>query len=256
MSDWDALKRELSAWGEAGETAQLWWRDDDAVDRTTALDRLLTLARETATPLALAVIPDLLSSELVARLLDTGSDVQILQHGFRHHNHATGAEKKNEFPSHRLVPEMLGDVAIGWEGLRVHLGAKALPVFVPPWNRIATEFVPRLANANMLGLSTFGARAKAHPAAGLTQINTHVDIVNWRQDRGFIGETTALQACVTQLQARRAGNQDEDEPLGLLTHHLVMDEDGWEFCRKLSTVIADCDGAEWRPADHLFGLGR
>src|SRR3989304_5937775 len=42
---------------------------------------------------------------------------------------------------------VLAEAAAGWEGLRAAVGARALPVFVPPWNRIAPAVLtglPRL----------------------------------------------------------------------------------------------------------------
>ena len=43
MIAWRDFEAELAAWAEAGLTPTLWWRDDDAVAQTSALDRLLAI---------------------------------------------------------------------------------------------------------------------------------------------------------------------------------------------------------------------
>src|SRR5216684_8019215 len=66
-ADWLDLERELDAWRAAGRSATLWWRDDDAVRPTPALDRLLAIAA--GVPLALAVIPGPTGAPLAERLV-------------------------------------------------------------------------------------------------------------------------------------------------------------------------------------------
>ncbi|HUA50624.1 MAG TPA: hypothetical protein VMB81_00595, partial [Candidatus Sulfotelmatobacter sp.] len=64
---WNALEREFAQWAAAGRTATLWWRDDDAVAPSAALDRLLTLGAGRA-PVALAVVPEPAGEPLARRL--------------------------------------------------------------------------------------------------------------------------------------------------------------------------------------------
>ena len=44
MGEWSDLEAELEAWRCRGRRATFWWRDDDAVEATPALERLLGLA--------------------------------------------------------------------------------------------------------------------------------------------------------------------------------------------------------------------
>ena len=83
MSDWRDLASELDSWRQARRDATLWWRDDDAVEPTPALERLLSLAADGAAPLALAVIPARASRALADRLAGEGPGVTVLQHGFQ-----------------------------------------------------------------------------------------------------------------------------------------------------------------------------
>lgn len=224
MSSWDDLDRELDAWANSGQTASIWWRDDDAVAPTGQLDRLLTYIDGQRAPLCLAVIPALARPELAAVLARPGT-ISVLQHGYAHLNHAPPGDKKVELGSHRPLGDILAELAAGRDRLLDLFGPAVLPVLVPPWNRIAAAVAAALPSIGLLAISTYGSR----PAGGIRQVNTHIDIMNWRDGRRFIGEAAAIQLAVGHLAARRRASSDPHEPSGLLTHHLVHDEPAWRF---------------------------
>jgi len=87
MSRWQALADEAARWRDAGRVAEIWWRDDDAVDVGEPLDRLLAIARDTSMPLARAVVPAGATEALAGRL-DLEPGVDVLQHGYAHAKHA------------------------------------------------------------------------------------------------------------------------------------------------------------------------
>jgi hypothetical protein len=253
MTDgWADLDGELAAWRMAGRRPTLWWRDDDAVAATAALDRLLALAARWRVPLALAVVPGRLEPSLAARLSQADPDVAVLPHGWVHASHAPADAKKAELGADRPVTAVQGDIAAGWTALAGAIGARARPVLVPPWNRIAPAVIPELPKLGLRGLSTFGARPAATSTPAMTQVNTHVDPVAWRAGRGFRGADATLAALVGHLRARRLGSVDAHEPTGLLTHHLVHDAAGWAFLEALLAVTAG--RADWRGVDAAFGL--
>jgi hypothetical protein len=110
-------------------------------------------------------------------------------------------------------------------------------MFVPPWNRIDPALLPQLPAQGIKAVSTFGPRPAAWPAPGLRQINTHLDPVDWHGTRGLRHEAELLAGLCRTLADRRTGRTDRSEPLGLLTHHLIHDEDVWAFCaRGLDTL--------------------
>ena len=115
------------------------------------------------------------------------------------------------------------DLAAGRERLRALFGARALAVLAPPWNRFDDSFLPLLAGCGIAAISRVKPRAAAWPAPGVFAANVHVDLVAWKEGRGFIGEAAALGGLVGHLRARRGGEADRDEPTGILTHHLVQD---------------------------------
>jgi len=100
VDDWQSLTEELDCWDKNGLCATFWWRDDDATTPSPNLHRMLDIAEQHGAPLALAVIPSLAKPEL-AELLNTHMNVDVLQHGFAHTNHAPPDEKKSEFGQHR-----------------------------------------------------------------------------------------------------------------------------------------------------------
>ncbi|TWS99620.1 polysaccharide deacetylase family protein [Reyranella sp. CPCC 100927] len=236
MTVWALLDDELAHWADSGRTATLWWRDDDAVAATAALDRLLAMRAAYDLGLALAVVPATMDASLAARLQDEPASVAVLQHGYAHQNHAAAGEKSVELGPHRPAPVVIGELGTGLMALSQTFGARFLPVMVPPWNRIAPALVPVLPEIGFRALSTYTARTRVEPVRGLLQVNTHVGPIGWRPRRGFLGDEQIITTLVDALRARRdaaATSPVADEPTGMLTHHLVHDEDIWTFLDRL-----------------------
>lgn len=256
MSDWRGLDDELSRWVDLGRVATLWWRDDDATDATPALDRLLALRARYIIGLGLAVIPERASGALAARLAADGATI-ALQHGYAHQNHAAPGEKKMELGPHRPAMVVLGELGTGWLALERLFGARALPVMVPPWNRIAPALVPTLPEIGLRGLSTHGARTRVEPVRGLRQVNTHLDPIDWHGGRGFVGEAAAIKTLTRSLAIRRLAGLESavgEEPTGLLTHHLVQDEAVWAFVDRLIARLRAHSGVRILTPQEVFGL--
>ena len=250
---WDALARELDDWHRSDQQPSLWWRDDDAVADTPALRRLLDLADAVGVPLALAVIPGALEDSLLSGL-EGRRRVHLLSHGFQHRNHAPAGAKKAEFGAHRPVYELLAEAAMGWERLTALAGDRAVPVFVPPWNRLDERLVALLPHARFGGLSRFGPRRRPDGLAPVIEVNCHVDPIAWRRDRQFLGTAETLARLTAHLAARRTGAVDRDEPTGLLTHHLAVDAAGWSFLAELLRFLAQRDGRHWLSAKEVFSV--
>ena len=240
---WQALDAELEAWARAGLTARFWWRDDDATRPGPLLDRLLETAEQT--PIALAVIPATAEDSLATRLAEHnrhGGGALVLQHGYAHLNHAPPTTKKAEFGDHRPLETMLDELVQGRRRLEALFGEHFEPILTPPWNRIGNEVAKSLGQSGLQGLSRFGPRGSDE---GDRVVNTHIDIIDWRGDRGFVGERQALTAATGHLAARRTGAADRDEPTGLLTHHRDHDEACWRFIARFNAVINAHPAALW-----------
>jgi hypothetical protein len=257
VTGWADLDAEIARWQRAGRSVDLWWRDDDAVEATPALERLLAMQQKCNVPLALAVVPARATAGLAERLavsLARAPGIEVLQHGYAHVNHAAEGDRKIELGAERPAMIVLGDLGTGWLALERLFGGRALPVLVPPWNRIAPGLVPALPEIGFVGLSTFGARPRPHPVRGLVQVNTHVDLIDWKGGRGFVGESAALDQLLRALMRAREREQGV-EPVGILSHHLAMDEPGWDYLKSFWDRICATPGVRTLPARGLFASG-
>ena len=251
---WPDLVNELDQWGEAERVATLWWRDDDAVAPSASLDRLLSIAG--SVPVALAVIPSVAEPELavwLARLTRStlASPFVVLQHGWRHANHST-AGKKSEFPAERSCEDVVSDLTAGRARLIALFGTDALAVLVPPWNRFDAGFLPLLSACGFGAISQVNPRRAAYPVPGVIEVNVHVDLVAWAGDRDFIGEGAALGSLVGHLRERRRAGVGDDEPTGILTHHLIQNQAIDAFLCRLVAVTGAHAATRWLGATEVF----
>lgn len=235
--DWSPLGQALSRAKNRGYPVRIWWRDDDAVADTPALDRLLSLSRRAHAGIALAVIPERLEATLAERLR-TEEQAVALVHGWSHVNQAPTGAKKAEFGNHRPLEVMAREAAQALLHAKERLGGKLLPVFVPPWNRVSSRLLPELTHAGFSGISTFTDRRTAYPVQGLLQINTHVDPIDWHGTRSLLDPAVIIANLTGAIERRLTGDADPEEPIGFLTHHLVHDDVIWAFCEALMIHLA------------------
>lgn len=237
----DAVLKALDRRAAEGNPAQLWWRDDDAIEPTEALDRMLGMSRKWQMPLALAVIPAETAAPLAERLQGE-SLTTVAVHGWAHRNHAPAGEKKAELGAHRPASVVLAELTQGFATLRGLHGPRLAPVLVPPWNRVAPEVVAGLPALGFRALSVFGP-PKPAPIAVL---NTHVDLIDWHGTRGGRPHK-ALWAELARELARPG-----DGPIGILGHHLVHDAPAWSFLESLFDLTHDHPGCRWTALDQLL----
>ena len=236
---WQPLAAELDTWLDRGRQVTFWWRDDDAGRPDSTLDRLLCMAASVGLPLGLAVVPAWLTTGVAEAIRVAPEGVVVLQHGFSHVNHETEIP-----PGERKVrpaecgmarpPRVTLDEAVeGARRLRAAFGSRYLPVFVPPWNRIAANVLAGLPGVGYQALSTFRPRPTAEPVPELLQVNCHVDPILWRHGKRFAGAAGTLEGLRAHLAARRREHVDPAEPTGLLTHHRDMEGPCWDFLAEL-----------------------
>lgn len=249
---WRALEAELAAWQAAGRVAGFWWRDDDAVAPSAALDRLLDLAAGHRAGVALAVIPARAEPALGRSLAEHPARTAVLQHGYAHLDHAPAGAKKCELVAPEARPAILEELARGRDRLRALLGDRLLPVMVPPWNRIDAALLRRLPELGFAALSTYKARARAAPAPGLLQVNCHLDILQWRPQRCFLGAEAALSLLTGHLAAKRSAPAENEEPTGILTHHQAHDPAAWDFLDELLSFLGGQRAARLMPPREVF----
>jgi peptidoglycan/xylan/chitin deacetylase (PgdA/CDA1 family) len=239
---WRPLHEEFARRKLSGRMTDFWLRDDDAVEPTPALDRLLALTGRFSIPATLAAIPAWTAEPLAARLARE-SRVEVGVHGWSHANHAPDGEKKQELGAHRRRAVVLDELERGLAHItRLH-GDRAVPLLVPPWNRIEPDLVPLLGGIGFSALSTFGP---AKPAA-IRVINANVDLIDWHGTRGCRDHAVLVREIIAQLER-------EDGVVGLLTHHLVHDEAAWRFLGQLFEVTSRHECCRWRSVTEMLDL--
>ena len=251
MTGWDLLSSELDAWAAAGRVAEFWWRDDDAIDATPALERLVSLRADLDLPVALAVIPAKARPALAAAL-DGHTGIDILQHGYAHASHRPAGGKKAELGADRELWEIARELSDGRGRMLDLFGETWLNVMVPPWNRIDPAVANLLPGLGFHGLSAFKPRAADSDSSHLTVVNTHIDIIDWMGTRAYAGDEAVLSAAVDHLAAKRDGRADPGEATGILSHHLAHDDGCWTFIEKFGRCTVAHPAAKWRPAGDLF----
>jgi predicted deacetylase len=252
-ADWQALTDELDLWAAERRIAYFWWRDDDAVQATPALDRLLALQGASGAPLALATIPARIDESLIARLSGLHG-IAALQHGYSHQNHAAVTEKKSEFPASRPLAQRLTDLQAGQALMRQHFGPRLLPIFVPPWNRLSPDCLPAMAGLGYNAVSAFQLRDGYWAAPGLVRLNTHIDPIDWHGTDNPAAVRRSLAAACAHLRAMRLDEQTL-QPLGLLTHHLRHDETIWDFAALFLATTAQHPAVHWLDAGAALAIG-
>jgi hypothetical protein len=251
INAWPTLQRELDMWAESGKQASFWWRDDDAVSETPQLQLLDSLCQTFDVPVSIAIIPASLEASL-SKFLQHREHFSVLQHGYSHSSYAAKGAKKIELGGERSLDIIASELSVGFLRLTNALPDQFTPVIVPPWNRIESRVYDSLKGIGFTGISVEGARKVSYPVTDLLQINTHLDPINWRHGRGFIGSQTAIALLQQHLYLRRTTDRCKDEPTGLLTHHLVHNEAIWSFCRSLFKHLNQHPAAHWVSARQMW----
>ena len=241
------LTDHLDWFAERDRKVRFWWRDDDAIEPTPALERMLSLANTHKVDLAFAVIPKMATKALAERFADQ-THALVLQHGWQHKNFQRKdlGEKAAELGSRRDPDDLMAELKAGHDRLQELFGDKFVKAMVPPWNRIDPEISRRLPGIGLSGLSTF----TWHNFPRAHQLQSHIDILKWKKQVRFIGWESARLRFDLQLTRRR---NTGSEPVGLLTHHLVHDDGCFEFLEIFLEIAAHHEGAEWPDVKRLFG---
>jgi predicted glycosyltransferase len=248
-SAWAELAALLASIHARHDHVSIWWRDDDAIAPSLALEHLLQLSKRYQAPLALAVIPQQVDPALVSFL--QGTDCDIVVHGIAHKNHAPQDHKKQEL-GFQPLDDLIAALQHSRNQLQNLFGPRALPVLVPPWNRIDPALIPQLPALGFTGLSTFKPRLAEEAAPGLRQINTHCDPVDWRQGGQLRPEAALVRELTAQLARLSQTPPAQREPFGLLTHHLIHDDAIWAFLDRLFHTLAISGAVNFVGARDIF----
>lgn len=223
-------------------TTTFWWRDDDAGRDDDRLDRLLALAARRARPVTVAVVPDWLEPATVARLL-ASPWATVIQHGVAHTDWGGPEDKKIELGGTVDRGRLAEWLVAGRRRLEDAFGEQFVPALAPPWNNIATDVAVRLPELGFVGLSCDPGPPGVVP---LKRVDIHVDAIAWHE--GARSKTAAELAHELGCAREAAG----DGPVGLLTHHLVVSEAGWDGLDQVLGPGQDGHDVTWADVRELF----
>ncbi len=245
MSDWTPLRRELARWQAHGQTASLWLRDDDAEAPSPALDSLLAITAEHGVSVLVAVIPARADRALAERLRSE-RHVEAAVHGVAHVNHSTDGEKRAELGMARPADTTLAELRAARERL-TQLFPVLSDLLVPPWNRIAPSVALRIGEAGFAGVSAFGWKPVA---AGVRQLNTHVDLIDWKGQ----GRWRDLDEVIVLLAGALARSREMHgfAPVGILSHHLRRSSESDATLDELLGGTASDPAIRWRSSRELL----
>jgi hypothetical protein len=245
------LEKEINRLDSENKYMEIWWRDDDLEAPSHSLENMIAVSDNINLAPLLAVVPARASSQLVNLL--NQCNINIAMHGLNHYNYEPFTRKKAEFGSFRPIEAQWKDLEKGIGKLEQLFGDLFLKCFVPPWNRINNELTKTLPSFGISSLSTFSSRKEATPVPGLLQVNTHVDVIDWKEKRSFIGAELMADKIAGELQNCRTRAIDTLEPIGLLTHHLIMSIDDWKQFQEVCLVLKKSTSINLTSPINYFG---
>ncbi len=202
---------------------RIFLRDDDATDDLETLRHLFDVTLASSVPLNLEIIPGELSAGGI-RLLDNHKHLhpdlfELNQHGWQHHNHEKEG-RKYEFGPSRSFDQQFEDISKGKSRLEEVFGHKFYPVFTPPWNRCTDDTFRVL---DRLGFKVFSKDRGKQTVRNYAfqEISTTLDLYHWKGKP----EMKAPEAIVAQLLEQ----MQTGEPIGILSHHKVMNLEAFSF---------------------------
>lgn len=245
MTAWlEPLRRALDA---ADRPVTFFFRDDDVGWADDRLWILLDRFARQALPVDLAVIPAALTPRsarlLRRRIAGSAGLVAAHQHGYAHANHEPSG-RKHEFGPARTAERQRYDLARGQRLLASSLGPAVAPILTPPWNR-CTPSTGRCAAE--LGFQVLSRDATAVPL-GLDELVELPVTVDWFARR------KGVRLDRPQLGALLGGAAAEADPVGVMLHHAITDDQEMEAVGELLALVARHPAAVASPMLEVAGV--
>lgn len=235
---------------DAGLPAEFWWRDDDLVGKSEKFRRLGLLSQATGIVPLVGVIPAGADREL-GDLPVQFPQIVFCQHGYAHQNHEEPAAPKSEFGTRRGTAAVRADIVAGREKMDAIFGRAHAAVFVPPWNRFPPEYSAILVQERFSGFSGYRGEASVEAHGALRCVDVDIDVLNWG-DRPSVLDPATIVARLTDIL--ESAGPTRTQPIGILTHHRVIEPPSWSSIEAVFALIAATPGARWRSPRHLFDL--
>jgi uncharacterized protein DUF2334 len=237
------LRSSLARFRSEGREFNLFFRDDDVDEDEDSLRRLLSSFLKEEAPVNLQVIPDRLTPAGASLLLQhrrSRPDLfEINQHGWRHINHEREG-RKCEFGPSRNFEEQLADIASGKRVLEDAFGAAFSLVFTPPWNRCTAETLTALDRLGYQGFSGFRSATQVS-GYGFHDVSVTLDFQRWKYD---------------ELVCELIKQSHDLDTIGIMLHHKLMDNEGFEFLSYLLNELASSQAIKFQRFQSLLNQYR
>jgi hypothetical protein len=212
-----------------------FFRDDDAGWADERLFALLRRFENRGLRADVAVIPAEVTPALGRRLCATAlaTGTRLHQHGLSHTNHEVEG-RKCEFGSTRAADVLAADIADGRDLMLAIFGDLVDPVFTPPWNRCRPETGDALVAAGLEVLSR-DVTAPRLDRPDLVEVAVSVD---------WFGKRKGIPLTRGELAAQIAEQVGTADPVGVMLHHAVTDDDELARVDELLDLVAAHPGAD------------
>lgn len=193
-----------------------FFRDDDAGWADDRLFLLLDRVEAHGLPADVAVIPAAVTGPTARRLRSTAraTRIRLHQHGFAHTDHQTEG-RRCEFGDSRALDRQAADIRAGRDLVLAVFGDLLDPVFTPPWNRCRPETGEVLARAGLQVLSR-DSTAPLLDRPDLAEVPVTVD---------WFGRRRKVPLTRAEVAGRIAEQVGGDDPVGVMLHHAVTDDE-------------------------------
>lgn len=244
LSGLSALIKALDRVPEQVSPIGFWWRDDDLDQSSPALLQMLDVLQENGVTPLLATVPGRLHPSAIEATAPYS--VRFALHGWMHQSHSTPPAKKSEYGPERPMALRLSEIKDGRLKISVAAGDRALPWFVPPWNRIDEALLPYLPEQGIEVLSAFETLSKpVREVAGLSRLDTHVDLIDWKSGQRPLSSDGICFALADWVERRLEDITQTHKPIGVLSHHLVTANESWQEWTSWVKEISHHPNACW-----------
>lgn len=248
---WQGVQHELDRWAYQGLKARFWVRDDDAVELSPQLSQLQAFAERFQLEIGLAVIPAKIQQDLVAALADQGLRFLPMCHGWLHANYGRPG-RPEEFGPGRPLAALRRDAEQSYAVFSGYFGQKHA-VFVPPFGQIKPALIQHLpqigfsaismgpgwserAALRLVGRAPWAPSIKIRRTSEIPRIDVQIDVIDWKRKTARTPDVVAADL-LANLRLRRKRCIPLDDPIGILTHHLVHDKAIWRLCDQLLDML-------------------
>jgi peptidoglycan/xylan/chitin deacetylase (PgdA/CDA1 family) len=250
MTAWQDVLEELERWHDCGLRARFWLRDDDAWEVTPQLARLDDWAKRYGATIGLAVVPAKMAPSLLGFLAER-TTFYAMCHGWKHIDYGPPGAPQ-EFGNARPFSALHRDAKDAYRAFSASF-PEPTPIFVPPFGHITPELMKALSSIGFAGVSVgpsaierrilrMSSRFSWLPGmriprnSNIPRFDVHVDPIDWEKGTARPREPIAADL-VENLRFRRKGFLEASHPVGILTHHLVHDDEVWRICDELLELL-------------------